>query len=310
MMARCARLMAGVIPVALATVACAGATTGGWGGASGGTDASADPGADTVVALRVESVGGFVTPTMLVGRLPVVAVYSDGRVIDVGPQIAIYPGPALPNVQLRRISTASVRRLVSRAAAAGIATERDFGQPPIADATSTRFTIRTASGVGTAEVPALLESDGTGLTAHQRAARQAARDLYDALTDLPGTLGRGAVSESAAYTPTALAAIAAPKIEEPCAASPADGAPGGPCGADVGRDVRPWPGPPLPGKSVGPGSELGCVTASGDEAATLLAAARTAVSTTSWTSGGRQWSATFRPLLPDESSCADLTASR
>ena len=43
--------------------------------------------------------GGFVTPESLLARLPIVVVYADGRVITQGPQIDIYPGPLMPNLQ-------------------------------------------------------------------------------------------------------------------------------------------------------------------------------------------------------------------
>jgi hypothetical protein len=38
----------------------------------------------------------------------------------------------------------------------------------------------------------------------------------------------------------------------------------------------------------------------------VLAAAATANAATPWDSGGTRWSVAFRPLLPDESGCADL----
>ncbi len=50
----------------------------------------------------------------------------------------------------------------------------------------------------------------------------------------------------------------------------------------------------------------GCVVATGQEATAVLAAAAAANSATPWTSGDTRWSVAFRPLLPDESGCADL----
>ena len=38
----------------------------------------------------------------------------------------------------------------------------------------------------------------------------------------------------------------------------------------------------------------------------VLATAAKANAATPWTSGGRTWSLHLRPLLPDESGCADL----
>ncbi|EFC85235.1 hypothetical protein [Parafrankia sp. EUN1f] len=340
-MLRGGRLRAAVLPLALVTAlasaACTGASAGG--PARGGpADAPArdSPGAGATTgldadstAVRVDWIGGFVTPEMLATRLPLVAIYHDGRVLAEGPVAAVWPGPALPNLQLRRISVADVQKLVDRAVAAGVGTEPDFGQPPIADAPSTRFTVRTAAGVRTMEVSALTEADGTGLTAAQQSARKAAQRLYTELTDLPATLGAGAVGEPEEYTPTAVVAFAEPWGANCPAPSSDGGAPGGsmpsvgtPAGsAPVGdlpylcggggamsREARPWPGPPLPGEPYGEGLGLSCVTSGGGDATKVLAAARTADAITPWTSEGAKWRLTFRPLLPDESSCADLPA--
>jgi hypothetical protein len=310
MTARGIRLLLGVIPLALAAAACAGTAVYGRAGGAGNTP----PSGAISAALRVDWVGGFVTPVMRATRAPLLAIYPDGRVIDEGPQIEIYPPPALPNLQLRRISAADVRRLVDRAVAAGIGTEQDFGQPPIADAPSTRFTIQTAGGVRTTEIPALMEADGSGLTAHQQSARRAVRNLFDDLTDLPATLGSGAVSDSTPYPPTAVAAFAEPWTQTdpgpcPSAQAPRSSPGAGPGISCGGPPARPWPGAALPGEPVGTRGDLSCVTARGAEARALLAAARTAVSTTPWTSGDRQWRVSLRPLLPDESGCAELWAA-
>ena len=62
------------------------------------TTVPAEPAAADGLVLRVEYTGGFVSPSATVGRLPLVSVYADGRVISEGPQIDIFPGPALPGV--------------------------------------------------------------------------------------------------------------------------------------------------------------------------------------------------------------------
>jgi hypothetical protein len=66
-----------------------------------------------------------------------------------------------------------------------------------------------------------------------------------------------------------------------------------------------WPGPALPGKTTGP--EIGCVTATGAQAAAVLAAAGKVTAITPWLSGGKRWTVALRPLLPDETGCADLS---
>jgi hypothetical protein len=264
----------------------------GQGGATGG------PAPDTVgseraategLVLRAELVGGFVSPSVTAGRLPLVSVYADGRVLTEGPVAAIYPGPALPNVQEQRIDESAVQDLVDRAIAAGVTGTTDLGTPPVADAPSTRFTVTTTSGSHVREVYALWETppEGSGLTADQQSAR---KKLGEFLTVLQGPPeGAGA---SAPYAPTTIAAIATPWVD------PQDG---------VSQPEMAWPGPALPGKPSGGLPDTTCVTATGDQAQALLTAAGSANAATPWVTGDGRWSITFRPLLPDESGCADLT---
>jgi len=167
---------------------------------AGGTDPSSVPSAVPVshpadaLVLRVSYVGGFTTPTELASRLPVLSVYGDGRVVTPGPHPAVYPGPALPVVQLRHISTASTARLVALAVAAGVGEPADYGQPPIADAASTSFTVLTEKGKKTSKVYALSEADErtNGVTAAQRSARAKLRKLLAHLVDESPTIaGKG-----------------------------------------------------------------------------------------------------------------------
>jgi hypothetical protein len=268
------------------------------GGAEPGDGGGTFPLPADTVALRVSYTGGFVPPTMLLSRAPTLTVYGDGRVFTEGPVIAIYPGPALPNIQVQQISPADVDKLVDQAVAAGVGVATDFGEPGVADAPSTKFVVRTADGVKSTEVYALGEAGEdpvSGVNEQQRAARAKLRGLLTALTDLPATLGADAVSPAQPYRAAAVAAIAMPWSEDtqlPGEQQPVD-----------------WPGPALPGEKIG---ELGisCVTATGAEATKVLDAAQKANTATPWVSGGQRWTLTLRPLLPDESSCADLTGAR
>ena len=254
--------------------------------------------ADASLVLRVDQTGGFVTPTMLATRLPMVSVYDDGRVITQGPQIAVWPAPALPNLLVRRVERAAVDELVTRARDAGVGDSPDVGTPPIADAPATRFTLVTEDGREVLEVPALMEADprggeAPGLTEEQLAARRQLQDLLAALTDLESTLGAEAVSDEEPYEPDAVAAVAQEWV---------------PPGADLPGEPQevPWPGPELPGEQLGQGLGLGCVTATGAEAEEVLAVAQGATEVTPWVDGGERWSVALRPLLPDESGCEDL----
>ena len=249
---------------------------------------SASPAAAEGLVLRAEYTGGFISPSVLVSRLPIVSVYADGRVLSEGPVAAIYPGPALPNVQVTTIDQGEVQDLVDQAMAAGVADTSDLGMPPVADAPSTRFTVVTASDTYVREAYALFETppEGGGLTAEQLAARAKLGDLLTALTD-------AAAADSEPYEADAVAAIASPWVD------PQDG---------LQQPEVAWPGPALPGEPTGGPPDVSCVTATRDQAQALLDAAASANSATPWvTPDGMRWTVVLRPLLPDESGCADLT---
>ena len=260
--------------------------------ASPGASASAAPDA---LVLRIDRVGGFVAPDQQLGRYPVVSVYADGRVITTGPQIQIYPGPALPNLLVQQIDPATVQGLLDKAVRAGVRSGADLGQPSVADAPTTRITV-AAPGGGTSslEAVALTETqpDDPRLTPAQREARAKLAAFVQEVSDLPNAQG---MPPAQPYRPTAVAALARPYVD------PQDGLPKKP--APVA-----WPGPALPGSMLN--GRTGCVTATGADAEKVLAAAKQATQITPWTSGGRRWTVVLRPLLPDESGCANLKGAR
>jgi len=272
-----------------------------------GADVAAEPGVspDPEVAvvsegvvLRVEHVGGFLPPSLMAARLPIVSVYADGRVFSDGPVPAIYPGPALPNVQVRQIDQAGLATLAQRAVAAGVGSGFDLGEPPIADVPSTRVTLATQDGPLVTEAAALEVGNavpGPALTEEQRAARSKLVQFLDALRDLDATLSPGTVGAIEQYVPESLAVVSTPWV------SAGDG-------LDTQPDVA-WPGPPLPGEALMPALQVSCLTVTGEEARAVWAAAANANAATPWTSGGARWSLSFRPLLPDEASCSDLLRS-
>jgi hypothetical protein len=277
-------------PVTLALLLLLGAC------AQRGGDAGAGPAPVTEgpgrLVLQVEYTGGFVTPEMLAGRLPVVSVYSDGRVIAQGPQIAIFPAPALPNLQVWQLDAAGVQSVVDRAVAAGVTETGELGTPPVADAPATRFTLVTDQGTSVREVEALFEvPDGGGLTAEQQAAREELIGLLDVLNSPEGPLGAQGPEP---YAPEAVGAVVRPWTPDPELVQP---------------DV-PWPGPALPGEALEERLELFCVVARGGEAEAVLAAAAGANALTPWVAAdGTRWVLTLRPLLPHETGCGDLGGS-
>jgi hypothetical protein len=102
-------------------------------------------GGDEVV-LRIAYEGGFTTPDVVFLRLPTVLVTGD-RVFQQGPVIEIYPGPLLPNIQVRTISEAGIQELLAAADEAGLLEQRTYDGPDnIADAPDTVVTL-TVDGV-------------------------------------------------------------------------------------------------------------------------------------------------------------------
>ncbi|MEV4640955.1 hypothetical protein AB0J80_26805 [Actinoplanes sp. NPDC049548] len=245
------------------------------------------------LVLRVRQTGGFVGPDALAGRLPEVSVYADGRMIFNGPTTAIYPGPALPNVLVRSLSAEQVTQLTRQAVTAGVRPGTDFGQPGVADATTTEVTVVTDAGEQTAGANALREAlpDDPALTAVQKQARTKLIGFLDELDKL--TSGTGAQP----YRPETLAAVVRPYVDN------TDALPGRPA-------AMPWPGPALPGEPLAEAQKLGCVTMTGEQRDAVLAATKEANASTPWSSGGNGWTVTLRPLLPDETGCADLKAAR
>ncbi|SCG48522.1 hypothetical protein [Micromonospora halophytica] len=277
-----------VLPLILLVTACAPQDDG---GAGDRPAAPAYPG-DAVV-LRIDHIGGFVTPAALATRLPRVTVYGDGRMITEGPVALRYPAPALPNVQVTTLDAGAVARLVERARAAGVGTADDLGTPPVTDVPTTRFALLGATGVEETTVEALdmVEAEG-GLSADQRAAREKLRAFARSLTD--AATGGGSATPSP-YRPTAVAAVAEPWVAND----------------EAGEQVEvAWPGPDLPGAPLGTAGDLSCVTVTGERVRQVLDAAATANAATPWASGGKRWTVTFRPLLPDEADCGDLATAR
>jgi hypothetical protein len=257
------------------------------------------PADSDALVLQVEHVGGFVTPEMLAGRLPLVSVYADGRVITEGPVPAIYPGPALPNVLVTRIDPARVQELADRALEAGIDSSADLGTPPVADLPSTRFTLVTESGPIVREVYALLDPESGldpdpsagGVTEEQAAARAELWELQSELADI----GLGDAGDQEPYRPEVVAAVVRPWTD------PEELEP------ELQQPEMAWPGPDLPGETLNAMLEVSCLTATGAEAEAVLGAAADATAITPWVGvDGMRWSVTFRPLLPHESDCADL----
>jgi hypothetical protein len=128
---------------------------------------------------------------MLLGRLPIVVVHADGRVITQGPVPAIYPGPLMPNLQERTISAAALERLIALAREKDLLRTVHYDYPGIADAPDTVLEIELdgksyrVSAYALAEVAIDLPDSGLDQAAID--GRAALREFIDALTGIPAS---------------------------------------------------------------------------------------------------------------------------
>jgi hypothetical protein len=256
------------------------------------------PVAPDALVLQVVRAGGLLPAGAAFRSVPSVSVYGDGRVVTEGPQIEIWPPPALPSVQLGRLDTAEVRRLVE-AGRELVDAQEDYGQPPVADAPTTAVVVHDGDRRGVAAAVALEEltgdagpADDAGLTAEQRAARERLRDYVREVQDA------AASAPARAYDGGGLAVLAEAYGGAPEGQGlPADGMPA----EELPPSEAAWPGPALT-----PGS---CVVVTGAQAAAVREAAASASVETRWTADGQVLRLAFRPLLPHERTCEDVQQS-
>ena len=284
------RVIAAVAAVALTSAACADSSS----TTSGGDGIEHPTGADQLI-LRVETGGGFTAPEYQLRLIPEFSLYGDGSLITPGPQIEIYPPPALPSVQTQPISEDGVQAILQAAIDAGVDTDQDMtdmGSTMIADAPTTTFTITVNGVTNSFGVYALGILDGNrpeGMSKEEYDARQALSSFVQQLGDLQSWLPAGSLGETTTYE-----------------------APGtrvyvGDVRHDAQLPQRPvaWPlDPPLAsfGEDTGAGYRCGTVTGT-DWTGTLQPLAEGTNELTPWTSEGAKYGLVFRPLLPAETSC-------
>lgn len=235
------------------------------------------------VVLRV-TYGGGLLPASHVPSAPAWSLYGDGRMVGHGPQITIYPGPAYPNLRVWQASGEAVAWLAQRAREAGVdGQQRDYGQPPIADAQHTTFRLSDERGTHEVTVYALYEGSGAGLTAEQSAHRKRLMDFLGLLGD-PGQWP-GSPTKDEAYVAATVAVY--PRPYEPAAE------------AREPQEIA-WRG----ADPAGVPASGGCLLVTGDALAAAMPDFRRANTLTRWTYGGKGWTFALRPLLPDEKTCS------
>jgi len=286
------RAIAAVAAVSLLVAACAdGSST--TSTTSGGGTIDHPTGARQLV-LRVATGGGFTAPEYQLRTIPEFSLYGDDSIITPGPQIEIYPPPALPSIQTQPVSEDGVQAILQAAIDAGVDTGvdmTDMGSTMIADAPTTTFTISVNGATNTFAVYALGMGSGDcpkGMAAAECDARTALSSFVGQLSKLDGWLPAGSLGEMATYDPTGSRVYV----------------------GDVRHDEQlpqkkaAWPlEPPLAsfGDDTGTGYRCGVVT--GSDWTTLQPVAAGTNELTPWTSDGTSYGLVFRPLLPDETGC-------
>src|SRR5207244_9333185 len=88
------------------------------GGGSSPSGAIAHPAGDALI-LRIATEGGFLPPGATFSQVPGLSVYGDGRIIEPGAVAAVFPGPVLPPLLVRRLSEAGIQAILREVTATG-----------------------------------------------------------------------------------------------------------------------------------------------------------------------------------------------
>jgi hypothetical protein len=283
---------AGLLAIAAVAVACVGSA-----GAAGQTPSPKPVDPDKVI-FRVSWDGGFVTPEMILGRLPLVAVYADGRVITLGPVPAIYPGPFMPNLQERTLSPEALERLIELARDKNLLKDVRYDFPGIADVPDTVLEINLDGKSYRLSATALTEAGLDGEIAPaiepnpaDAAGRAAMREFVDALMTLPES---DFVDQSHDYAFEALRLYVSKAAIVENSEFPGEQPPiAWPLGdlATAGEEVD---GSPIDAR---------CLVLEGDDLATVLPLLQGANQLSVFESETAFSSLIPRPLYPDESGC-------
>lgn len=245
------------------------------------------------LVLRIDTDGGFVAPGFILTHIPEFSLYGDGRIVMPGPQIAIYPAPALPSLVEMQVSEAGIQRILEAASAAGLlGPDLHYQAIGIADAGTTTFTLVSGGARHTVSAYALGIDASVPQAGPDAAARKQLAALRDRLTGAADWLADTVVEPQAQY------ALRAVRIYSDPAQPGQD-----PSGIQPTHADWPLATPLAAGSPAGGGPDTKCTLVDGEGLAVLLPALRSADQLTIWRSGGSEYQLRLRPLLPDESGC-------
>ena len=244
---------------------------------------------------RVSWEGGFVTPEMLLGRVPMVTVYADGRVITEGPQPAIYPGPLMSHLLERRLSAEALERLIDLARDKDLLRTVHYDFPGIADAPDTVLEIQLDGTTYRFSAYALAEAGvdvaAPGLDAADIAARADLRAFVDALTGIPAS---DFIDAEHAYTVERVRIYAGKAVIVPGSELPGE------------QPSIDWPLADLATAGTGLDNavlDMRCQVVEGEDLAEVMSLLSGANSLQTWSSGGELYSLIAVPMLPGDAGC-------
>lgn len=288
------RIARPLLPAALALSLLA-ACASGPGGSTGPID---HPAGDDLV-LRVEYGGGMIRDFFLTG-FPAFTLTGDGRVIVPGAQIDIFPGPALPSVNVRRLSEQGIQAILKEVARTGLfrkSVDLQAAQNFVADAGDTIFSLHAAGkdvtikvyGLGTFDTP----GNYPGVSEDEMAAYQSLSRLFQQLGNLDATLPASSWVDEGwqPFQPEALRLLVRNADTDP------------PDETGIGNVLVDWPvdsDPATFGDPTPDGSQR-CGVVSGQDADDWYAALSNANQLIRFVKGDHRYQVTVRFQLPDES---------
>jgi hypothetical protein len=256
-------------------------------------------GADELV-LRIAVGGGFVPVEVHLTEMPQFSVYGDGRVVFLGPQIEIYPPPALPNLRVVRLTEDGLQQLLAEANDAGlIGRSRQYRNDQVADAPTTVITVNANGQTTVVAAYALGIGENPNATEQEQDELDAIKSFVERMIDLDAWLPESAIAEPEdAYQVDRLQVVA---TTDTASLGEGDGlTPAPPADWPLATPLGAF-GDPYEGFVI---ADAVCGEVSGDDLATLLPVLENAGSFAPWQSDGQTYVVLFRPLLPDESPCA------
>jgi hypothetical protein len=281
-----------LLPAALALSLLAACSS----GPGGSTGQIAHPTGDDVV-LRIDFGASMIRDFHLT-NFPSFSLLGDGRVIVPGAQIDIFPQPALPAVNVRKLTEDGVQLVLKEVARTGLfGTSAEFrgAQNFVADAGDTIFTLHaegkdvtiTVYGIGTFDAP----GNYPGVSADELAAYQALSRLAQQLGNLDAMVAASAWADAwHPYQPEALRLLVRNADADP------------PDESGIPNALIDWPvdsDPTTFGEATSDG-ERRCGVVSDQEAKDWYAALTNANSQARFVKDDHKYEVTVRFQLPDE----------